>query len=159
MANTPNHVFLLSFIGPYVPTNYVPVKKTMQVMQQTLRTTSVAIGTTITLRSGNNLIIKCPVSLFGQVDTFWQKDEEVFTGTRAHSDGSVFISKIMPNDAGDYICFSKDEARVKFGVVTLKVVGVYGFLRLFGQEKFNYNQLSVSWKNSRNFLFGPRKLV
>ena len=59
--------FNLLHPGPYTPTKYRPVIKHVQVLKRTTKTTSVDIGTTISLRAGNSMIIKCPVSVYGGV--------------------------------------------------------------------------------------------
>ena len=60
-----------------------------------------------------------------QVNIYWVKDEKIFKGARVHDDGSVFIRKVRLQDSGDYECYSKDEARLLFGSVKLKVIGMY----------------------------------
>ena len=60
-----------------------------------------------------------------QVNIYWVKDEKIYKGSRVHDDGSVFIRKVKLQDSGDYECYSKDEARLLFGSVKLKVIGKY----------------------------------
>ena len=59
------------------------------------------------------------------MNIYWVKDEKIFKGARVHDDGSVFIRKVRLQDSGDYECYSKDEARLLFGSVKLKVIGMY----------------------------------
>jgi len=106
----------------------------VQVLKRSSKTTSVNIGTTISLRAGNNMIIKCPVTEYGQVNIYWMKDKKIFKGSRVHDDGSVYMRKVKLGDSGDYECYSRDEARQKFGAVTLKVIGTYQRSYLVGQK-------------------------
>ena len=75
------------------------------------------------------------------MNIYWVKVEKIFKGARVHDDGSVFIRKVRLQDSGDYECYSKDEARLLFGSVKLKVIGMKHFLlyySLFKILKLNF---------------------
>ena len=81
------------------------------------------IGTTLMTRSQNSVILTCPVLYYGKVEIAWYKDGKVIRDNRQFND-MLRMEKLSAIDSGEYDCVSDDVAKVKFGTVSLKVLGM-----------------------------------
>lgn len=54
----------------------------------------------------------------------WFKNGVIIKDDRQFND-MLRIAKLSSKDSGDYVCYSSDVAKVKFGTVTLNVIGKF----------------------------------
>lgn len=80
------------------------------------------IGSTVLIRAQNSLVLKCPVGYYGSVKTAWYKDGKIVQSISPFVDGYT-MDRISSEDSGIYVCRSDDRAKIKFGEVSIKVLG------------------------------------
>ena len=118
------------------------------------KTTSISIGSDATVREGSSVLLRCPVRMYGPVDIMWKKDGQLMN-IRQRRHGDILFKTLDVEDSGEYTCYSRDRAKVKFGTVTLNVIGttlLFIFLKSFNIFILNSNfYYLMEWKQLEYF--------
>ena len=124
--------FLYIFIlGEKTPIKYSASGRSLRLLRVLHRPYSVNIGTNVTARSENSLLLKCPVSNSKEMKYFWMKDDVRFYKSQRGINRNLHLLKLKKSDSGSYTCVSDDPAKVVFGSVHLKVLGKVFPCKLF----------------------------
>lgn len=111
------------YLGEKTPTQYSPPTATVRVLRLLRRPYSVNIGTNVTIRAENTMFLNCPVAQNRKLKYFWMKGEKPFYRSNEDVNRKLVLRGIKNTDSGQYICVSNDPARVKFGTVSIDVIG------------------------------------
>merc|ERR1739848_927415 len=106
----------MKIYGAKTPTRYKAAIRNRRLLTLLNRPYRVAIGTNMTSRAGNTLLLECPITKNDEVKIFWLKDGErvdnIGPGQRhRHRTGqSLLLQKVTRKENGKYTCISDDPA-------------------------------------------------
>ena len=114
--------FLLLFLGQYIPLEYTPERKNITLLEVPEKVVKVDIGTHLDIPATSSVLLNCPVNIYDLINVKWEKDKEIFRGTRRHNDGTVLVTNLNANHSGRYICYNDDYSRYEFGSLYLNIL-------------------------------------
>ena len=129
--------FLLLFLGQYVPLEYTPERKNKTLLKVPEKVVKVDIGTHLDIPATSSVLLNCPVNIYDLISVKWEKDKEIFRGTRHHNDGTVLVTNLNANHSGRYICYNDDYSRYEFGSLYLNILckkNAFSCRNVFSQE-------------------------
>ena len=112
------------FIGKFTPPNYIPRMNTTRFYKLPGNVGVATIGSGVIVRETSSLLLKCPINKFGPVYIIWKQDSGSFERTGRLKDGGVLMKNLKVSDSGTYVCYSSDIAKVLFGSIQLRVLGM-----------------------------------
>ena len=115
-------ISIILFSGEYIPLQYQPEIKNITLLKIPSKTYRVNIGTNLNIPKTSNIMLICPINIHDFIHVKWEKDNEIFRGTRYHNDGTVLVTDLNINHTGRYICYNDDYTKYEFGSIHINVL-------------------------------------
>ena len=119
---------LILISGRYSPAKLDLKQQDLKILNEVKdRKVIVRIGSSVMIRQSNSVFLNCPVYAYGSVPVQWEKDGKIYQGHTLPM-GTLHLKKLNVEDSGEYVCYSNDRAKMKFGTINMRVVGMYDHL-------------------------------